>query len=326
MNPVKVLAILLATGLIAWSCVETTITVRVLPDGYYTVQFHSTGDSSDVFDDDFPHPVGPGWSTVVYREQRENQNVWVMQTDGYRQGRTIFTTDTTTLRHPLEVSLTSGWFTTTYRVRQLFLGRGVYKKYPALGKSLTADTNDSTAWIAEAFYYTTTQALQDLQTDSAATLPPLLYDRIENHFRGIFYRLKQKQLFEELSNKQTFLKRILQPFSEELPRHFSERLSAAMEVYEQELRLTQALRDDQFNFHLFLPGVVTYTNADTIVGDTLKWSFGLEDYLNDDLLLEAESVVYSRRHLQLAILMGASALLLALGLGLWRCRKTRGIA
>lgn len=325
MSPVKSLITLLVTSLIAWSCVETTITVRVFPDGHYAVQIHSAGDSSDVFDEDFPHPTGPGWSTVVHREQREDQDVWVMQTDGYRQGRTIFTADTTpvSLRHPLEVTRTTDWFTTTYRVHQRFVGRGVFRKYPALGKSLTAGPEDSTEWIAEAFYYIAVQGLKDLQTDSATALPPLLYARIENHFRGIFYRLEQKQLFAELKDKQAFLTRILQPFKEQLPPHFPQLLSTATEVYEQELRRTQALRDDQFNFHLFLPGVVTYTNADTIVGDTLKWSFGLEDYLNDDLLLEAESVVYSRKRLQLAILIGAGVLILALLLGILRPRNSR---
>ena len=325
MSRIKITTALLVTSFIAWSCVETTITVRVLPDGHYTVQIHSAGDSSDVFDDDFPHPSGPGWSTVVHREQRDDQTVWVMQTDGYRQGHTIFTTDTTPvpLRHPLEVIRTSGWFSTTYQVRQRFVGRGVFKKYPALAINLTSGPNDSTEWIAEAFYYITTQALKDLQRDSSTALSPLLHDRIENHLRGIFYRLEEKQLFEELKDKQGFLRRILQPFREQLPPNFPEHLSTATEVYQQELHRTQALQDDQFNFHLFMPGVVTYTNADTIIGDTLKWSFGLEDYLNDDLLLEAESVVYSRKHLQLAILIGAGMLIFALGLGMLRRRKAR---
>ena len=39
------------------SCVENTITIHILPDGQTFLQIVSTGDSTDIIDDDFEHPV-----------------------------------------------------------------------------------------------------------------------------------------------------------------------------------------------------------------------------------------------------------------------------
>jgi hypothetical protein len=54
-----------------------------------------------------------------------------------------------------------------------------------------------------------------------------------------------------------------------------------------------------------MPGAVTSTNADTIKNDTLMWSFGLQQYINDDYVIEAASIVYSPQRIQIAILIFA---------------------
>ena len=38
------------------SCVENTITIHILPDGQTFLQIVSTGDSTDIIDDDFQNP------------------------------------------------------------------------------------------------------------------------------------------------------------------------------------------------------------------------------------------------------------------------------
>ncbi|GIS73546.1 MAG: hypothetical protein CM1200mP10_31230 [Candidatus Neomarinimicrobiota bacterium] len=72
-------------------------------------------------------------------------------------------------------------------------------------------------------------------------------------------------------------------------------LSNAVDRYSKEMHTTGQLQDDQFKFRIFLPGVVISTNADSIAGDTLLWTFGLKDFLNDDYILEAQSIVYSKK-------------------------------
>ena len=39
------------------SCVENIITIHILPDGQTFLQIVSTGDSTDIFDGDFEHPI-----------------------------------------------------------------------------------------------------------------------------------------------------------------------------------------------------------------------------------------------------------------------------
>ena len=69
------------------------------------------------------------------------------------------------------------------------------------------------------------------------------------------------------------------------------------------MHITGQLRDDQFKFHIFLPGVVITTNADSVSGDTLMWTFGLKEFLNDDYILHAESIIYSKKRIQIGIII-----------------------
>ena len=39
------------------SCVENVITIHILPDGQTFLQIVSTGDSTDIIDGDFEHPM-----------------------------------------------------------------------------------------------------------------------------------------------------------------------------------------------------------------------------------------------------------------------------
>ena len=51
-----------------------------------------------------------------------------------------------------------------------------------------------------------------------------------------------------------------------------------------------------FSLQLILPGILESTNADSLAGDTLFWSFHIEDYMNDDYIFVASSEIsYSER-------------------------------
>ena len=58
------LLILILTG-----CVEHLITVHVHPDGRYKMHIVTKGDSTDVFDTDFPHPKpNSTWASSRHKE------------------------------------------------------------------------------------------------------------------------------------------------------------------------------------------------------------------------------------------------------------------
>lgn len=307
--------LLTLTGLFFTSCVETIINVRVHPDGRYSMHFTTKGDSSDVFNHDFPHPSGPSWGTRVIKEEGDEDDVWTMSTQGILTGSYIFTSrndSLTALQHPIEVEKKEGYFAARYTLRNVFTGRQVYRKYPSFGRSLQESDSDSTRWLDEAFYYMCSQAIADLQNDPATAIDNNIAERVENHIRNTLARVSQKELFNELEDKQAFIDQMLQPFNRDLPPGFGKLLSHATDIYEEELRLTSDLQDDQFEYRVIMPGVISSTNADTITGDTLKWSFGLQQYLNDDHVISAASVVYSVQRIQTAVLIAAGLFLIIL--------------
>ena len=56
------------------SCVEHFISVNVQPDGSYILEFISRGDSTDLFDDDFPHTTeGKHWAQHIWKELKTIQ-------------------------------------------------------------------------------------------------------------------------------------------------------------------------------------------------------------------------------------------------------------
>ncbi len=302
-------------GILFTGCVETLISVKVYPDGRYTMNFITKGDSSDVFNHDFPHPAGPDWNTHITKEKRDDDDIWTMSTQGIITQSYIFTSrndSLTTLQHPIQVIRKDGYFATRYTLQNIFKGRQVFRKYPSFGRSLQESDSDSTRWLDEAFYYMCSQGLNDLQNDPTTAIDNDMAERVENHIHNTLARVSQKDLFDELENKQSFIDQMLKPFSKDLPIGYSTLLSNSTDVYEEELELTSDLQDDQFKYWVLLPGAITSTNADTISGDTLKWSFGLQQYINDDVVIEAASVVYSPQRIQITVLIIAGLFLIIL--------------
>ena len=71
----------LIVPLLLTGCVENIISISIHPDGKSYFKFHSRGDSLDIFDNDFTHPI----KTLYNRPQRElkeeNSNNWFQTTE-----------------------------------------------------------------------------------------------------------------------------------------------------------------------------------------------------------------------------------------------------
>ena len=80
---------------------------------------------------------------------------------------------------------------------------------------------------------------------------------------------------------------IMQPAPPDL---YSE-MDSIFKSLEDELIISMDLDGDNFNYKLILPGVLQTTNADSLAGDTLLWSFELRDYMNEDYVMAAESII-----------------------------------
>ena len=302
----RTVLIILFVCLFAPSCVEHLITIRVFPDGRYLMDFVSRGDSTDVFNEDFPHPFGDPWVTSIETEITDDEKTWVMNTSGLLYGPTAFSSGHSSLvevAHPIDVRLEKGFFGTHYFVSQFFKGREVFRKYPKFGNSMSSIDNDTTEWISEALYYIGSTAVYDLQKDSTTMINSLLADRIENYIRGYVDRKNFTELYSIEDSSGLFVRDILNPFLDELPSTYELAFQELVDLYSKEMHITGQLRDDQFKFHIFLPGVVITTNADSISGDTLMWTFGLKEFLNDDYILHAESIIYSKKRIQIGIII-----------------------
>jgi len=134
-------------------------------------------------------------------------------------------------------------------------------------------------------------------------LENILAERIENYIRGYVDRKNFTELYSIDDAASLFVDDVLQPFLTQLPENYPAAYQDAVDRYSKEMHITGQLQDDQFKFRIFLPGVVISTNADSIAGDTLLWTFGLKDFLNDDYILEAQSIVYSKKRIQFVIIV-----------------------
>lgn len=305
------------------SCVEHVITVRVHPDGHYTMQLTSSGDSTDVFDNDFPHPKpNEIWMKSVQSSVEENDTIWTMTTQGYLFGFTRFNEDSLSpapLRYPVNLTKKEGWVSTRYIFSQIFSGRSAFSKYPILAEALRSNAKlDSIRWLPEALEYVCTQALHDIQKTQSIEIESALSERIQHHLQNYFIHVKEEKLFGELNrDHHAFLQNAMAPFLKKLPGEFIPTMSRAMEPYEAELKVTMGLQDDSFEYLVLMPGMMTHTNADTIMKDTLKWMFDLETFLNDDMTIEAESVIFSQTKLQKLIVLLVLSLLIFIGV-MWK--------
>ncbi len=289
---------------------ETTITIRVLPDAHYTMRFHSRGDSSDIFNDDFPHPVGENWSQSSMKEENGENDTWIQITHGLLSGIQEFPSVIKSfipLNHTIQVEKTDGWIATQYKVDYIFSGRKAFQKYPEFAKQITGVFSDSTQWISEVLTYIVSRGMETLQLHEDTAIDPDLVERLQNHMRGYFTHIKEKDLFEELD--QDFLRKAFSPFIGDISQNYLQSLSKAMAPFEKGLRVTSGLSDDGIKLHVFLPGLLTTHNADSVLGDTLQWSFGLDAFLNDDYRIQAKSIVYSQRQIQ-AVILGITVLVL----------------
>lgn len=313
---------LLVLSLLSLHCVETLITVRVFPDGRFSMKMLSRGDSTDIFDRDFIHPSGPRWTSTIDQEQGEDEVIWSLSSFAILEEGDPYRPDQGpgAMEYPVSVRKQATFFSATYNLEHVFVGRQAYLKYPEFAKSLDQAAGDSTRWISEVLFYITSRAMQDLQTDEQKRLDTIDYERIQNHLRSTFHRVNELALFEDLNQRQTFIRTAFQPFMRELPGDYLTALFSAMHDYEEELAVTAGLKDDQFIYRAILPGVVTHTNADSVSGDTLKWFFSLDDFINDDYTILAESVVYFTKGIQIMIIGGALIVLIVLTF--WAKRRT----
>jgi hypothetical protein len=296
--------LILCTVMVNSGCVENLISIHILPDGSSSIEFISRGDSTDIFDSDFSHPPpGLSWSMSTYKELVDESVVWVKETSGHLTdpADTVFlSNDPGQLNHFFTASMSTGLFVTRYNLNYAFEGRRVYQKYPLLGREILNDfQGDSTIWLPEVLNYVLGNALSDIAALSSNNYNKKFLEHLENHFKNYFSRIQYSQQSEDLAhNTRAIIIDALQPFKSRLTPGFIDTLLQVVTPYEREFETTINLYDDHFRILALLPGTIATTTADSTRGDTLIWNFSVGNVLNDDLVIQASSVIYFQTRIQ----------------------------
>ena len=195
------------------------------------------------------------------------------------------------LKHPIKVKHSNWFFWETYLFEGRFLGRMVENKYPLVGEFLKDLENPPVGWMKEALEYLLTETIN--QSDIEWNTRPIITTELKNWIDTDLQGVNDSILFEEMDYyKNLGLDIIMQPSS---PNHYND-MDSIFKTLEDELYITLDLIDDNFSLQLILPGILESTNADSLAGDTLFWSFHIEDYMNDDYIFVASSEIsYSAR-------------------------------
>jgi len=318
--------ILLLAGSLLTGCVEHVLKVGVLPDGSTHLILTSRGDSRDLFDDDMPHPTG--WLRDTTWTVDKEDTIWVPTSQ-------LFSADTQFQIGPknrpvIDIirRLTHDRLSTEFVLSIRFPGREVYSRYPQVGPVLLDEApSDSIQWQRDVLRYLYSQAVLSVDVGESARKQGLTPERLIHHI-NLFLMNEYDPVPSQLPDHNQLLPAILQPFKRDLPPGYADSLVSALQPHLLELNQLHNLKDDSFIIKVCLPGKLVFTNADSLVRDTLIWHVKLENFLQDDYQLVAESMVVSGRSIQRWILLTTGILLISLiliflVLGLYRYLRRR---
>ena len=281
--------------LIFFSCVENRIFIQIHPDGQSYFKFESHGDSTDVLDNDYLHPSYlTGWSSSVKVIKHDNDNDWVMTTEGILLDTSIlfFNEDTIPLGYAFNRSVSEKWFSIEYIFSLTFSGRRVKGNYPKLYEAILFEKPDSLFWLPEALTVLMKKGLDDIYSDSLSQKQNIWNQRLVNHLQNSFAKFTSMDDLKNIQkDRELFLTDLFKPFKidPDLPSN----LAFAMEKHEKFLNSTLDLNDDSFEIKVIMPGQPIFTNANKVIHDTLIWNFGLDSLLSDAYTLSGRSVIYT---------------------------------
>lgn len=280
--------------LLSLSCVEHKFLFKVSPDGSFEVSYSAHGDKNDLTDNDFPLPSGMGWvinSTLRnndaeshdYTAHREFSRNEAFPSTFY-QGDSIY--QMSLLKHPVNVKYNNWFFKETWSFNGRCSGRQVADKYPKISELIQLPDEPPSGWLNEALEYLFSETLD--RTDLEWNLKPIIALDLQEWFDKELNIVNDSTILTEIDYyKNSGLDIIMQPAP---PKLYPE-MDSIYKLLEDELQITLDLMDDSFTFQLMLPGKLEYSNSDSLLGDTLYWVFGLDDFMNDDFIMSAKSSI-----------------------------------
>ena len=279
------------------SCVENIIFIQIYPDGQTYFKFISTGDSTDINDQDFRHPFIDDITVNSSSNITKTDSLWTITTEAiYKDSIFVFQPKYSLgfnfIRSEVNTSLSS-----VYNFNIEFIGRTIKDNYPLLYEALLNNKLDSLDWLPEALTIIINQSLIDLENDTTKYNFKTNRARLVNHFKNSFARIKTYEDLRTIQeNRLEYIITTLKPFK--IDSQLCIELAERMKVHEDYLKSSLDLKDDSFILKLLLPGEILSTNSMSMNQDTLVWKFGLDSLMNENYILSSTSVVYSEKKIQ----------------------------
>ena len=290
MRGYKIFCILLLLS----ACVEHKFLFHVSPNGSYEVKYSAHGDKIDLQDHDFPMPSGAKWVIHSTMEQIEAESYDYTAHRFYKRNEkipeTFFTGDSiyseSLLKHPTEVKHYNWFFWETFLFNGRFKGRLMESKYPLIAQLKASPDDPPEHWLQDGITYLLSETLNRIPLDWNTR--PIIEAELQKWIQNDLQTVNDSILFEDLDYyKNLGLDVIMQP----APPDLYSKMDSIFKSLEDELKISMDLDGDNFIYKLILPGVLQSTNADSLLGDTLLWSFELTNYMNEDYVMTAESII-----------------------------------
>ena len=219
------------------------------------------------------------------------------------------------LKHPIKVKHYNWFFMETFSFDAEIGRRNVSNNYPLVGQFILDTEYPPNGWLKEALMYLLTETLN--QADIEWNTRPIITAELQDWKKNDLMTVSDSTLLEEIYYyKNMGLDIIMQPASP----HLYNEMDSIFKTLEDELTITLDLIDDNFSFQLILPGILKYTNADSSAGDTLFWYFDLQDYMNEEFVMQANSKINYPSRQKSGLFIGFITILLIWGL---RVRRRR---
>ena len=145
------------------SCVENVITIHILPDGQTFLQIVSTGDSTDIIDGDFQHPVYEEQSSS-YRINKSDA-VWKAITKVILRDSIFTLKPKHGLSYNFKIQNSGTSISNIHRFKMSFIGREIKTEYPLLYRAIKSNNLDSLIWLPEALTVIIDKAISDLENN-----------------------------------------------------------------------------------------------------------------------------------------------------------------
>ena len=290
-------SILIVFAMLNISCVENIITIHVYPDGQTYLKIISLGDSTDIYDNDFIHPLQNQITNSSSFNLLKKDSLWEARTELIYKDSTFKFNPKNSLGFNFYRAEKKTALSILYDFKMEFIGRVLKKNYPLLYIALQNNNLDSLEWLPEAMTVIINHSLIDIENERINIKNKFNRERLVNHFKNAFARITTFRELEHIQkNRLDFIKNTIKPFK--LDENFAMELTEKMKMHEDHLKASLGLKDDSFIIKLLMPGEMLETNAMSINQDTLIWKFGLDSLLNNNYILSANSVTYSKEKIQ----------------------------